>query len=81
MSKLIQINIMKKIKKNKTAIPSFTIDGKRQIIKDAVKNLGESRVSLWLMSKNIQSLKYFNDHVRKFGPKYFRELYNLSKSI
>ena len=71
---------MKKIKKNKSgSMPSLTIDGKRQIIKDAVKELGESNVTAWINSKNIESLKYFTDHVRKYGPKYFRELYNLSK--
>lgn len=71
---------MKKRKKNKLGgMPSLTIDGKRQIIKDAVKELGESNVTIWMQSKNIESLKYFKDHVRKYGPKYFRELYNLSK--
>ena len=71
---------MKKRKKNKSgSMPSLTIDGKRQIIRDAVKELGESNVTAWIKSKNIESLKYFTDHVRKYGPKYFRELYNLSK--
>ena len=61
-------------------MPSLTIDGKRKIIKFAVFTLGEQKVSLWLKQHNIDSIKYFTDHVRKYGPKYFRELYTLSKN-
>lgn len=60
-------------------MPPLTVDGKRQIIKLAISQLGEKQLSLWLTKQKIESLKYFTDHVRKYGPKYFRELYNLSQ--
>ena len=69
----------KKKKHKKNSMPSLTIDGKRQIIKEAVSSLGLARVNMWLELRNIESLKYFTAHVRKYGPKYFRELYKLSK--
>lgn len=70
----------KKNNLNFNQMPSLTIDGKRKIIKFAVFTLGEQKVSLWLKQHNIDSIKYFTDHVRKYGPKYFRELYTLSKN-
>jgi hypothetical protein len=70
---------MSKNKKNKNELPSFTIDGKRLILKNAVLKLGEAQVTAWLEVKGIPSLRYFNDHVRRYGPKYFRELFELSQ--
>ena len=69
----------KKIRKQDT-MPSLTIQGKRQIIAGAIKILGKNHVESWVISKNIPSLTYFEEHVRKFGPRYFRELFNLSKN-
>ena len=69
----------KKIKKQDT-MPSLTIQGKRQIIDDAIAVLGKAQVESWVVSKNVLSLSYFKEHVRKFGPRYFRELFNLSKN-
>ena len=71
----------KKKKSNSSQMPSLTIDGKRQIIKIAVATLGQKQVTTWLQEHNIESLKYFSDHVRRYGPKYFRELYRLSKNL
>ena len=59
---------------------ALTIQGKRQIIAGAIKILGKNHVESWVISKNIPSLTYFEEHVRKFGPRYFRELFNLSKN-
>ena len=61
-------------------MPSLTIQGKRQIIDDAIAVLGKARVESWVVSRNVSSLSYFKEHVRKFGPRYFRELFNLFKS-
>ena len=69
----------KKIRKQDT-MPSLTIQGKRQIIEDAIAVLGKPRVEVWVVSKNVSSLSYFKEHVRKFGPRYFRDLFNLSKN-
>ena len=67
-------------KQYKGGMPSLTIQGKRQIIVEAIAVLGKARVEAWVVSRNISSLSYFEEHVRKFGPRYFRELFNLSKN-
>jgi hypothetical protein len=72
---------MRMKKKDKRGMPSLTVDGKRKIIADAVDVLGKNQIELWLKEKNIASLHYFNEHVRKFGAKYFRELFDLSKNL
>jgi len=60
-------------------MPSLTVKGKRQIIKDAIDVLGRQKVIEWTDSKNIDTLRHFNEHVRKYGAKYFRELFELTQ--
>ncbi len=60
-------------------MPSLTIDGKRAIIAQAEKILGEKKLLDWLHKRNIPSLRTLNEHVRKHKAKFFRELWTLSQ--
>ena len=67
------------MKKNKHSfMPSLTIDGKRQIIKDAAARVGVKRLTAYLQTKGIASVAYLNENVRKYKAKLFRELFELS---
>lgn len=57
------------------AMPSLTIEGKRAIIANARKAMGDKLLLQWLAPHNVPSLVYLNEHVRKFKAKFFRELY------
>ena len=71
---------MGKKTRKQDGMPSLTLEGKRLIISEAIAVLGKARVEAWVVSKKISSLTYFEEHIRKFGPRYFRELFNLSKN-
>tara|TARA_A100001015_G_scaffold29062_1_gene32304 strand:- start:4128 stop:4334 length:207 start_codon:yes stop_codon:yes gene_type:complete len=58
-------------------MPSLTIDGKRQIIKDAAARVGVKRLTAYLQTKGIASVAYLNENVRKYKAKLFRELFDL----
>lgn len=60
------------------SIPSLTIDGKRLIIKEVCKRIGEKKLTRWLNSKGVISVSYLNENVRKYKAKFFRELAELS---
>ena len=62
----------------KPDMPSHTIEGKRDIITKAHKAMGEKAFLEWLKAKNIPSLRYFQEHVRKYKASYFRELFDKS---
>ena len=67
-----------KQKKSISRFPSLTIDGKWLIIKDAVNRVGNKNLTTWLQNKGIPSVKYFNENVRKYKAKLFRELFELN---
>jgi hypothetical protein len=56
-------------------MPSHTIDGKRQIIAMAKQSMGETRLTAWVKSKGLLSIKDLHKHVRKKKSGFFRELY------
>ena len=59
----------------KSQMPALTIDGKRQLIKQAVQVHGKKNVEKWLLTYNLVSLKIAMVSVRKLRPSFFRELY------
>ena len=59
------------------AMPSLTIQGKRLIIANAIKKVGEKAFLDWLNEKGIPSIRYVNEHVRKYKAKFFRDMHNL----
>jgi len=67
---------MKKKRKLFHGMPPLTIDGKRQIIKEAMLALGERQLTVWLKKYNIPSIVYFKEHVRQYKAKLFRDLYD-----
>jgi hypothetical protein len=69
----------KKLKKKPpVGMPSLTIDGKRAIVSMALAKLGEPALTDWLKSKNIPSIRYFQENIRKYKMAFFKELYTLT---
>jgi len=67
-----------KREKQKSHMPSLTIDGKRNIISMACEAVGEDALLQWLQQYNIPSIRYLNEHVRRYKAKFFRALFELT---
>ena len=66
-------------KQKKSAMPSLTIDGKRQLIKQAIQIHGKKNTEKWLQNHNAQSIQYALESVRKLRPKFFYDLFEWCK--
>jgi|GEM_PF-4626117 len=60
-------------------MPSLTVQGKRSILEKAIQTHGEAVVTQWLAAKDIPSIHYFYEQVRKYKAKLFRDLFLFSK--
>jgi hypothetical protein len=61
-----------------TGMPPLTLDGKRTIAENALRRMGEKNFLKWLNSKDIPTLRHFQENIRKYKMKFFRELFELS---
>tara|TARA_B100000941_G_C28165235_1_gene379388 strand:- start:37 stop:255 length:219 start_codon:yes stop_codon:yes gene_type:complete len=62
-------------KQKKSTMPPLTIDGKRQLIKQAIYIHGKKNTEKWLLNHNVQSIQQALESVRKLKPKFFYELF------
>ncbi len=59
-----------------SGMPSLTIDNKRALIKDTLKNRGEKTFQIWLNERNIPSVKALHEKVRQHKAAFFRDLFD-----
>jgi len=64
-------------KHKRNTMPSLTVEGRRDIIKQAIIVMGKPAFEKWLLQHNLTSIKIALDSVRKLRPSFFRELYQL----
>lgn len=62
-------------------MPSLTIEGKRTILKLALKSRGEKVVTLWLNSRGIPSVRYLHEKVRQYKMAFFKDLYDWGSQL
>ena len=58
-------------------LPPLTIQGKRDIVAEVIKVRGEKVFLAWLIERNIPSVRYMKEHVRKYKSRVFREMMEL----
>jgi hypothetical protein len=72
----------KKLKKKPPmGMPSLTLEGKRAITNAAISQKGSVAFTTWLKNKDIPSLRYFQENIRKYKMGFFKELFEWTRQL